>query len=197
MRRFVWPRVERNCQFVQYQAKIPLTKRTSLYILVVLSIFISCVAGVMYFRTPRLPLYISNGLEIGSDFKLLSIDPLEVINSSSSETPTADKKTRIDNFNILGEVAINSDSKRRSIVNEIKSSIENWDGNYFNCFWPRHDIRFTIDGKIYDILICYQCHQYQLYCDGMKIGFGGVTGSPDLFNGVLQSAKVPMPKPFP
>lgn len=38
------------------------------------------------------------------------------------------------------------------------------------CFNPRHAFRATFEKKVYEILICFECHQVHLFEDGKRVG---------------------------
>jgi TPR repeat protein len=58
---------------------------------------------------------------------------------------------------------------------------------------PRHALRIISSGNTYDILICYECGQLELYKNGQSIPFSGSIGSkPDLLNRLLKQEGIPL-----
>lgn len=58
---------------------------------------------------------------------------------------------------------------------------------------PRHALRVISSGDTYDILICYQCGQLELYKNDKPLRFSGSIGSkPDTFNRLLQQSGIPL-----
>lgn len=58
---------------------------------------------------------------------------------------------------------------------------------------PRHALRVISGGNTYDILICYECGQLELYKNDQPLPFSGSIGSkPDALNRLLQQSAVPL-----
>lgn len=137
-----------------------------------------------FFRPSVLSRDLDRALKYGSDFKLLSIDPAHDFK---------DDPPRIAGFKVLGETPIISRDEQSAVLAEFKKAVANWDGGQMACFDPRHDIRFMSAGKLYDILICFECQYYLVFCDGNSIGSGRLTGNGAAMNAILKKANVPLP----
>jgi TPR repeat protein len=58
---------------------------------------------------------------------------------------------------------------------------------------PRHALRVISSGTTYDILICYECGQLELYKNDQPLPFSGSIGSkPDALNRLLQQEGIPL-----
>jgi TPR repeat protein len=58
---------------------------------------------------------------------------------------------------------------------------------------PRHALRLISSGNTYDILICYECGQLELYKNGQPLPFSGSIGSkPDALNRLLKQEGIPL-----
>jgi TPR repeat protein len=56
---------------------------------------------------------------------------------------------------------------------------------------PRHALRFKFKGNTYDILICYQCGQLELFKNHRGLPLGGkIGGKPDVLNGLLNAVQI-------
>jgi TPR repeat protein len=58
---------------------------------------------------------------------------------------------------------------------------------------PRHALRVISNGNTYDILICYECGQIELYKNDQPLQFSGsIGGRPDALNRLLQQSGIPL-----
>jgi hypothetical protein len=58
---------------------------------------------------------------------------------------------------------------------------------------PRQALAFKIAGDTYDILICYECGQLQIFKNDQYLPFQGmIGGGPQVLNGLLKSAAIPL-----
>jgi TPR repeat protein len=58
---------------------------------------------------------------------------------------------------------------------------------------PRHGLRVVSSGSTYDILICYECGQLQLYKNDQPLPFSGsLGGNPDALNRLLEREGIPL-----
>jgi hypothetical protein len=134
----------------------------------------------------QMPPLAQAALEKTDTFELLSLDP------------DPEKKTRKDGFHgwkVLGQTLIKDAKVRKDLVAAFKKGVEENDGIVADCFIPRHGIRIKHEGKTVDLVICFQCLKVYLYVDGKREKGFLVTRSPQpLFNQVLKSAGVPLPK---
>ena len=153
------------------------------------------VLGLAWFIFVRqsLPSDVEVGLNSATDLKLLSIDPDEYDVDGHEIIFKADEP-HILGYRILGETLISSPDVRSKVIGEVNAIVAH--GNKFSsllCFNPRHDIRFTFKGSIYDLLICYHCQNMEILKDGVGQPSIGISGSSDQFNTILKNANVPLP----
>ena len=58
---------------------------------------------------------------------------------------------------------------------------------------PRHGLRFKTKGDTYDILICYQCGQLEIFKNDLPLEFNRTIGrNPEVLNGLLKAAHIPL-----
>lgn len=96
-------------------------------------------------------------------------------------------------FKILGQASLDQ-AQTATAIGAFKKAIADWDGIIAMCFDPRQAIRVTSNGHTYDFLLCYECHQLYVYEDDKLLKSLGVTGSPDVLNGLLTSLRLPLAK---
>ena len=137
----------------------------------------------------QLPSAAAAALEQGTEFELLSLEP-----NGGEET---EGENRFYGFEILGALAIDDRTTRDELVAAFKRGIaDNVEGVAAACFAPRHGIRVTHDGKVYEFVICFECYITTWYVDGKQAGNVNSTnvGQPE-FNRVLKDAGIRLPKP--
>jgi hypothetical protein len=49
----------------------------------------------------------------------------------------------------------------------------------------------------YDFILCYSCHEFDVYSDGKAAGSFGASGSPQFLNHILTAAHIPLARPNP
>jgi len=116
-----------------------------------------------------------------------------VLYSLEPVAPPGEKTNNFNGYKILGHVDLVQDQAVKAIV-ELKSVVSAWDGVVAECFEPRHALRVTAGNHTYDFLLCYECHQLEVYRDGKSIASLGATGSPKVLNGLLSAANIPLPR---
>src|SRR4051812_43619303 len=62
------------------------------------------------------------------------------------------------------------------------------------CFDPRHALRVTANSHTYDLLLCYECQQLDVYEDDKRLLHLGATGSPEVLNALLMQLSIPLAK---
>jgi hypothetical protein len=108
--------------------------------------------------------------------------------------PWSDPKknvARLHGFEILGQSELTS-VQESSAVTAFDTAIAGFDGMVAACFDPRHAIRIQANGHTYDFLLCYSCHQVEVYRDEELLGGAGAAGSPKVLNDLLASLQVPL-----
>lgn len=99
--------------------------------------------------------------------------------------------TRLQRYEILGQSDL-TDAQRSIAVGAFDSAIAGWDGNVAMCFDPRHALRIQFKGHAYDFLLCYSCHQIEVFRDGKPFGGAGAAGSPKVLNDLMTSLQLPL-----
>ena len=94
---------------------------------------------------------------------------------------------------VLGRVAITDPTTRREIIAAVKADIRAGSSTRAKCFQPRHVLRVVKDGVVVDVVVCYQCHNYEIHRNGGP--HTGLTpaigdGSRPLLNRILTGAGV-------
>ena len=64
-------------------------------------------------------------------------------------------------YPILGSVEITDPELRRRVMSEIKEAVQKG-GTQAKCFFPRHILRVKDGGSEVDIVICFQCGNYEV-----------------------------------
>lgn len=120
--------------------------------------------------------------------------PTEVVLYSLEPQDRADSsEPQLHHFKILGQTELDPE-RTAAAINEFKAAISNWDGIMAMCFDPRQAIRIAANNHTYDFLLCYECHRLYVYQDDKLLRSLGAAGSPDILNGLLKSAGIPLAK---
>jgi hypothetical protein len=96
---------------------------------------------------------------------------------------------------VLGRVEITDPALRREVIAAVKRDIRNPYSPQSKCFWPRHVLRIVKGGRTDDVVICLQCHGYEVHRDGApRVGPTPNIGesSKPLLNTILTDAGVPI-----
>jgi hypothetical protein len=117
------------------------------------------VAGFLWLRTPEIP-------DDPDELTLYSLDPSQVMKELGERVFPKDREVLYD-CPVLGQVKITDPEKRRGIIAAIKRDMHDGFPNQAKCFYPRHLLRIVKDGKSVDLVICFQCHNYEVYRDGV------------------------------
>lgn len=163
--------------------------------LTVVTAFVACVIGcsksselltVISSSTVRVPPSAAAALQNADKFELLSLDPERL-------KPDADE-ANLYGWKILGTAEITDSMTKEKLVRDFSDGVTGYDGPGKQCFDPRHAIRVTRDGKMYELLICFECSQVMWYVDGqMSKGTFTIGNSPEpTFDAVLSKADVPL-----
>jgi hypothetical protein len=65
-------------------------------------------------------------------------------------------------YPVLGWVEVIDPDQRREVMAAVKGAIRNAPLRRSACFFPRHVLRVTTGGKTTDLVICFQCENYQV-----------------------------------
>ena len=101
------------------------------------------------------------------------------------------KVARLHGFEILGQSKLSS-TQESSAVTAFDAAIAGFDGAIAACFDPRVAIRIQANGHTYDFLLCYSCHQLEVYRDNESLPGIGAAGSPKALNELLTRLHVPL-----
>jgi hypothetical protein len=135
-----------------------------------------------------LPTAAEDALSTGTDFVLFSLDPEEQENRDESQG--------FHGWKVLGSTPIQNQGTRTKLLTAFRAGVEENDGSVAGCFDPRHGIRVRHDGKTLDFVICFTCYSVARYVDGERQEAILITDSPrGVFDDVLKTANVPLPKP--
>lgn len=96
---------------------------------------------------------------------------------------------------VLGRVEITDRARRREIIAAVNGDIRSGHPMQTKCFYPRHVLRVVKKGKTMDVVICFECHNYELYQDGRSTPGGTPSigeNSKQLLNKILTEAGVPI-----
>jgi hypothetical protein len=97
-------------------------------------------------------------------------------------------------FKVLEQT--NLDPKQAKLAADaFQKAVRDWDSVTYESFEPRHALRISSGGHTYDFLLCYQCHELDVYKDDKLLDNLGVAGSPKFLNGMLTEAHVPLAHP--
>ena len=103
-------------------------------------------------------------LAASQDVEILSLDPdtnlMEGTNSGSTRYTANDKFAG--GFKIIGVKSIRITAEITQLVDALRTGLLESKGESAECFAPRHGIRFTVSGKTYLAIICFQCLQAYL-----------------------------------
>jgi len=111
--------------------------------------------------------------------------------SLESMSPQDTSSGKFYRYKILGKIELDNEEAKKA-TGAFQDAISGWNGSMAMCFEPHHAIRLNSNGHVYDYLLCYMCNQIEVYEDGKLISGLGATGSPDILNGLLTVAHVPL-----
>lgn len=151
---------------------------------------------------PQLPPGTKAVLEAANDLELLSLDPMPLervadseIDSEPLETETAETEPveSLHGFRVLGSTQVEDPTLRYNLLTSFEQGFEDHDGSVAACFNPRHALRMTVDEKLHEFVICFECRQVKHYVDGAVTENLLISNSPaTTFNEALREAGVPL-----
>ncbi|HSI10507.1 MAG TPA: tetratricopeptide repeat protein [Chthoniobacter sp.] len=136
-------------------------------------------------RRPELPTEVIAGLEGTPAITLYSLQPW-----GGPDIPEWD----FHRHHVLGQVALDK-AQAQIAIGALKDAVSAGNANlHSGCLInPRHALRFQADGHTFDILICYQCGQLEVYKDDQSLRFSGmIGGKPEVLNNLLKAAAIPL-----
>jgi hypothetical protein len=120
-----------------------------------------------------------------SEMILYSIDPTHGFKPTKNELA-------FHSFKILGSLPIDDANTKLAFANEVKRIVFIFDPLRSMCFNPRHAIRVANEKESYDFLICFECDIMEVYQDEKTIATVNINGTSNLFNELLEKAKIPL-----
>lgn len=147
-------------------------------------------------------------LDNAEEYVLFSLEPTEdeeaeaageVAEEAAPGDPSAGTKpAALDKFHgwrVLGQTTIDDKAVQKKLNGALDTGRRESDGSIASCFWPRHGIRVRHGGKEYDLVICFECAQVEVYEGGQRGGDWLTSHSPQaVLDEVLRSAGVPLAK---
>jgi len=92
-------------------------------------------------------------------------------------------------FKVLGHTDLNN-AQAAEAINAFRSAVADWGGAVAMCFNARHALRVRANKHTYDLLLCYECQQLDIFRDGKSIAWLGASGSPKVLNGLLTAGGI-------
>jgi hypothetical protein len=140
----------------------------------------------------RIPDEVRDALLHGKNVELFSLDPAH----REEGYPKEFYRRRV-----LGKTSVSETDTRRllaSVNDAVAEEAKPKATSGAACFDPRHAIRVQHDGKMFYVLICFECHHVYVYVNDElrdKLYFP-ISDSPLVaFNDVLKKAGLPLAKP--
>lgn len=136
-------------------------------------------------RRPQLPSEVVEGLASSSSIILYSLQPW-----GGPDIP----QWNFHGHHVLGRVNMSREQAKTAIA-ALNAALSTGDANItaMCLINPRHALAFKIGGDAYDILICYECGQLEVFKNDQYLPFHGmIGGTPVVLNGLLKSAGVPL-----
>ena len=123
-----------------------------------------------------LPPDLQHVLDAADSAEIYSLDP----NSDPRKGPA------LHNVSVLGHTKLDAVETRRAAL-AFNQAIKGWDKILTYCFNPRHALRIHANGHAYDYLLCYECHQIEVFVDDDQKAGLGAAGSPNVLNSILEA----------
>jgi hypothetical protein len=128
-------------------------------------------------------------------FILYSVDDPSYFMNEGRLTPDQLKCEILHGYPVLGKVKVTDREQRQALVSAIKDAVRNNREPEDKCFKPRHAIRSTKAGEMVDMVICFQCRNYQGYRQDKPypLGTRGISSrAKTLLDKTLADAGVPL-----
>jgi hypothetical protein len=125
-------------------------------------------------------------LDKADQIEFYSLDP------GNGEEKKEKPKSTFHDYAVLGKTTIKDAKGREKVLSALQTGIKRGSGAA-RCFEPRHGIRATHEGKMVDLVICFQCMQVEVYYakGGERAGSVFTSRSPqETFDKILKDAGV-------
>jgi hypothetical protein len=117
-------------------------------------------------------------------YELLSLDP------KHTTTPPPDN---FHGWRILGRTMIGDQVTQKKLNDALRAGARENGNMAAGCFNPRHGIDVVSGDKTYDLVICFECLQVQVFEPEQQVKGFLVSDSPQpVFDHVLRAAGVPL-----
>jgi hypothetical protein len=140
-----------------------------------------CLAGDK--QDNKLPQEVEDAMDHAKEAYLYSLDPAPL----AEATPDT-----FHGHHLHGRIKLGTHDRKLS-VETLRNAVASWKGRVALCFNPRHGLRVISDAHTYDVLICYECMAFQVLRDDRPVAWGGLSGSSDTFNDLLEAGNVALP----
>ena len=99
----------------------------------------------------------------------------------------ASGEDRLHGWLVLQSCPLEQTAQSMRLLRSINADMaQGYKGIPVDCFQPRHAIRISTTDSLTEYLICYQCHNYQCWVDGSRVGSGGIADhSAEIFDRLL------------
>lgn len=137
-------------------------------------------------RLERIAPAVREALEDPEQLEIFSLEPIPV----SDDTP------QFHDWKVLGKLRIDKPTTRKQLGATLRDAMARDVSHVPSCFNPRHGIRLVKEGKTVDLVICFQCMQYQPFAAGVDPTFPLISAEPaPLLNQVLEDAGIALAAP--
>lgn len=92
---------------------------------------------------------------------------------------------------IIGQLNLDRNLEK-TVAAQFNAAVAPWDGTGAGCFNPRHALTVTSGGKTYDILLCYECGEIEIFRGKSMIADMRARGTGETLNAILAAHKVPL-----
>jgi hypothetical protein len=157
------------------------------YILICIAVFAAGVGIYLWLSTGGIP-------DDADELILFSVDGTKMTMEPEARGFTKDQELLYE-CAVLGRVEITDPALRREVIAAVKRDIRNPYSPQSKCFKPRHVLRIVKGGRTVDVVICFECHGYEVHRDNApRVGPTPRIGesSNPLLNKILTDAGVPI-----
>lgn len=142
----------------------------------------------------RIPADVLAALEKGQTLELISLDHARPVAAKEGEVKQDDGET-LHGWKVLGNTVLKDAKDRGKLLAALQTGVRESDGTAAKCFNPRHALRASHGGKVYEVVICFECFSAAIHIDGKREPGFLLNRSPQpTFDALLKEAKVPLPK---
>jgi hypothetical protein len=113
-------------------------------------------------------------------------DSIEVLSLHPDEQPEA--SDTFYGFPVLGRARVaDNDTRARLIADLVEGLLETVSAA--DCFFPRHGVRAVCQGRVVELVICFECNQARVYPEGWTT----ISDRPRaIIVQMLQAARIPL-----